>query len=543
MPRRYSKEKPRQNLKNQSSCSDPSPLLLSAHLKPEEVFQILRPYGFQNPIKADANLQAMAGFPQERQVLSRILGELLAAISQSADPDQALNEWERYLQAGINRGQLFQFLAQTPRLLNLLCTIFGNSPAMAQTLLRDPLLVYWLGENSTILHTPTLAHFTHTLDTTVNTFTTLELKLEALRRFTRREMLRIGIRDLFRQASVVETVTSLSDLASAVIQAAYKIVETDLRTRHGIPVHRDRYGKEKETGFVILGMGKLGGGELNYSSDVDLIYLHESSEGKTQTAKGQRSISNEMYFESLARTLTSVLTEATQEGIVFRVDLRLRPEGSSGPLTRSLDEAIRYYESRGRPWERLAFIKAWPIAGEKRLGQVFLRRLRLFVRGSKNTPPQAILETVRSLKLQIQSKMVRRGESDRHVKLGTGGIREIEFIVQALQLLHVARFPQVMKRNTLEALASLREVKALSKRIAEQLAQSYIFLRDVEHKLQMENELQTHVIPQDVTEVARCAIRLGYAKASTPQETASPFLDDYRRHASRVHHLYKQIIG
>ncbi len=522
---------------------DPTPLLLSAHLEPQEVFQILKPYGFEHPPKADANLQAMAGSPQERQRFSKILKDLLLAVGQSADPDQGLNDLERYLQSGLNRTQVFEFLAQAPRLLHHLCTIFGNSPAMAQTLIRDPLLIYWLSEESTIPRAPTPAHLTHMLHDSLGNFKTSGSKLDALRRFMRREMLRIGIRDLLRYASVNETVTSLSNLASVVIQSAYQLVESDLQKKYGIPFHRDNRGREKQTGFVVLGMGKLGGGELNYSSDVDLIYLYESSEGETRAKKGQRSVSNEKFFETLARDLTGVLADATQEGVVFRVDLRLRPEGSLGPLARPLDEAIRYYETRGRDWERLAFIKARPIAGEKRVGQKFLRQLRLFVHGARDDPGQGILQTIRSLKGQIQDKMIRRGENDRHVKLGIGGIREIEFIVQALQLLHVRRFPHVMKRNTLEALLCLTEVKALSKRIADQLAESYIFLRDVEHKLQMVNELQTHLIPQNTAEVAKCAIRLGYSKGPTNEETAVHFLNDYRRHASKVHRFYDQIIG
>ena len=522
--------------------SDPKHLLLSAQLNPDRVAQILKPYGFQHPSRADANLQSMAGGPQERQVLAGILGDLLDAVAHSADPDQNLNEWERYVQSGINRIQLFQFLAQAPRVLHLLCTIFGNSPAMGQTLNRDPLLLYWLSEKSTLERVPTRKEYASSLNESLNNFKTSDLKFEALRRFTRRQMLRIGIRDLLRQASVIDTVTSLSDLASVLIQAAYEIVDSDLRKLHGRPVHRDRRGKEKETGFVVLGMGKLGGAELNYSSDVDLIYLYESSEGHTRVTKGQERLSNERFFESLAQNLTRALAEGTQEGTVFRVDLRLRPEGSLGPLTHSLEEALRYYDTRGRDWERLAFIKAWPIAGDKRVGQTFLRRLRRFVYGNQDDSPQRALEAVRSLKAQIQAKMVRRGENERHVKLGKGGIREIEFIVQALQLRHVGPCPQVMARNTLQALSCLKDIKALSKQHAEALASSYLFLRDVEHKLQMENDLQTHLIPQEISEVARCAIRLGYIKGHTPQDTAAPFLDDYRRHASQVHQIFQQII-
>ena len=472
-----------------------------------------------------------------------IVADLLSAVGETADPDQALNQWDQYVQSGINRGQIFQYMAQDPRMLHLLCTIFGNSPAMAHTLIRDPLLVYWLAEESVLGRAPRYRHLDTRLRASLSAVKTVEHKLEALRRFNRREMLRIGVRDLLRLASVTETVAALSNLACAVIQSSYELVESDLRGKHGPPVHRDRRGQEKETGFVVLGMGKLGGSELNYSSDVDLVYLYESCEGKTKPAKGQTMISNEAYFESMARELTHALSVGTQEGSVFRVDLRLRPEGSVGSLTRSLDHAYRYYDSRGRDWERFAFIKAWPIAGAKRVGHTFLRRIRPFILGTPAASKHRVFDTVRSLKEQIQKNLVRRGENERHVKLGIGGIREIEFVVQALQLLHIHRYPQVMERNTLLALSRLVEVRALSKKIATQLVQSYVFLRDVEHKLQMVDDLQTHLIPPNITEVAKCAIRLGYPRGRNSEDTARAFLQDYRRHASEVHRIYQQTIG
>ena len=521
---------------------DPQPLLLASGLSADEVNRLLRPYRFQDPVKADANLQSMAGDPQERQDLAVLLKDLLAGVGDTADPDHALNQWDHYVQSGIHRGQLFQYLAQAPRMLHLLCTIFGNSPAMAHTLTRDPLLVYWLAEKSVLDRSPTRRLLEQQLRESLGTYKTVELKLEALRRFNRREMLRIGIRDLLRLATVSETVVALSELACVMIQGAYDLIDRALRKKHGPPIHRDRMGKEKETGFVVLGMGKLGGGELNYSSDVDLVYLYESSHGETKATKGQIKVSNEAYFEAVARELTNVLSLATQEGTVFRVDLRLRPEGTVGSLTHSLDEAIRYYHSRGRDWERFAFIKACPIAGTKRLGQTFLKRIRPFIVGRGESSNHQVLETVRSLKAQIREKLVRRGEDDRHVKLGTGGIREIEFVVQALQLLYVNKYPQVMERNTLTALTRLVKVRALSKEMAQQLTQSYSFLRDIEHKLQMVDELQTHLIPQDLTEVAKCAVRLGYAKQPTVEETATIFLRDYRRHAAAVHRIFKQVL-
>ena len=531
--------------RKRSAPPDPTPLLLSSGLTPEEVAGLLQPYRFQDPAKADANLQAIAGKPQERQDFAMILGDVLSAVMDTADPDHALNQWDLYVQSGIHRGQLFQYLAQTPRMVQVLCTIFGNSPAMTQTLIRDPLLVYWLAEESMLARAPSRRDIEQRARDALSTFTTLELKLEALRRFNRREMLRIGVRDLLQLASVPETVAHLSDLAGVVIQVAYELVDGNLRQKHGPPVHRDRQGRTKETGFVVLGMGKLGGRELNYSSDVDLIYLYESSHGETQAGKGQTKISNEVYFERVARDLTQVLSVSTQEGSVNRVDLRLRPEGSVGPLSHSLENALRYYDSRGRDWERFALIKACPIAGETKVGHTFLRRVRRFIVG---TPAESrhrgrVVDAVKSLKAQIHTKLTRRGEDDRHVKLGTGGIREIEFMIQTLQLLHVHQNPKVMERNTLSALTRLVEVKALSKRVATQLTKSYLFLRNLEHKLQMVDELQTHLIPPDIHEVAKCAIRLGYQKERASKDTARVFQNDFRHHTSEVHRIYKQIIG
>lgn len=510
---------------------DPTPVLLAPGLSHDELARYLAPYGFRNIKQADANLQAMADEPASRQALAEILGELLSAVAQTADPDQALNDWERYLAAGIHRAQLFHYLAHAPRMLHLLCTVFGNSPAMAQTFIRDPFLVYWLGEERVLEARPSASALTRELSHTLANFRTKALKLEALRRFKRREMLRIGIRDLLQLADLQETVAALSDLASITVQAAYDIVRHDLQERYGIPYHRHR-GSRSETRFVVLGMGKLGGWELNYSSDIDLIYLYESSDGITEHPHGQRGISNEVFFESLAKELTQALTEATPEGALYRVDLRLRPEGTVGSLAQALDAVVQYYRQRGRPWEKMALLKAAPIAGSRELGQRFLRRIRPLLRGAM-TSDEAILETVRALKAQIDTKLNRRHERDRHVKLGEGGIREIEFIVQALQLKHAARYPRLLVQNTLEALEKLERYRLVPSAVARQLRHDYIFLRQIEHKLQMVNELQTHVLPVTQEELRKCAIRLGYTKSDSA-DPAQRFIGDYRACTQRV---------
>ena len=538
----HSQAKQKILLKN-SPGGDPTPLLLSSTLESQEVARLLKPYSIENPVQADANLQAMAGNPEERRALAEILKDMLEAVRDTADPDQALNAWEQYVASGIQRGSLFQFLAQAPRMLHLMCTIFGNSPAMGDTLIRDPMLIYWLAEERVESRSPTCKEMDQKLRESLDTFKTYELKCDAIRRFKRREMLRIGVRDLLGVADVKQTVSSLSDLAMVLIQMVYEIVDEDLRTQHGSPAHRTRNGRWVESSFVVMGMGKLGGGELNYSSDVDLVYLYDSDKGETRASKKQMCVPNEEYFEKLAREMTQVLIAATDEGSVFRVDLRLRPEGDVGSLAKSLDDAVHYYRTRGRDWERMAFIKSYPIAGTKQLGRSFLRRIRSFIWGKKDDPPEQVHRTVQSLKAKIQTKLVQRGEETRHVKLGIGGIREIEFLVQTLQLLHVHQFPQVMERNTLKALAGLMNLNLLSRESVAQLDRSYRFLRDLEHKLQMVNDLQTHVLPRNLDEIAKCAVRMGYRKGGTPAETSQEFLDDYGCLTSAVHRIYLQHIG
>ena len=523
------------------SRPDPTPLLLAQNLPREEVSRLLTAHGLHDIEKADANLQSMAGDPRSRQLLARILPDMLHAISQTADPDQALNEWERYLEAGNARAQVFSFLTNTPHLLRLLCVLFGNSPAMAETIIRDPMVIYWMEDQRILKTRPTKKGLQVILHEALSVVTSSDRKLEILRRFHRREMLRIGARDLFRVAKVQETFFSLSQLAEIVIHAAYHLVKSDLEIQHGAPYHINSTGKSHQTRFAILGMGKLGGGELNYSSDVDLVYIYESSHGHTQAKTGQSSISNEAYFQTLARKLTQELSQSTGEGSLFRVDLRLRPEGDIGPLAWSVSEAVTYYQTRGRPWERLAFLKARPIAGEVAIGRTFLRRIRPFVIGQEPNATLNIVEAVRSLRAQIHQKVHRKGENDRNVKLSPGGIRDIEFIVQTLQLLHVAVEPQLFEPNNLKGLKRLIEFRHISPEHGAQLKKCYLYLRDVEHKLQMVHELQTHTLPAQESELFKCAVRMGHAR-QTLKANPSLLLSEYGMVARQVQDLFHAIL-
>ena len=531
---------------------DPTPILLASGLEQTQIEAILQPYGLRRLRDADANLQSMAGDLHQRRQLADILPVLLEAIGRTANPDQALNHWERWLASGVSRSAVLEYLRSAPRMLDLVCAIFGNSDSLAFTLVRDPLLLYWLAEQNVLSTAPTKAGMERTVRQSLEAATATELRLDLLRRFRHREMLRIGVRDLVRLADVVETTASLSDLASVLIGAAYRIVDADLRARHGIPVHQNRQGRWVETGFTVIAMGKLGGHELNYSSDVDVLYVCESHEGGTRPAASGRTkakgptlrrLSNEEYFEILARELTKALTEQTQEGYVYRVDLRLRAEGSVGQLTRSLDDYAKYYRTRGQVWERLALLKAWPVAGSKEVGRSFVKMVRPFVLApiSKRLDVEqglAIVEEIRSVKERIDAKMAERGHEQRNVKLGVGGIREIEFFVQTIQVLAGRWLPGILGRGTLGSLVRLQKAGILSGKQQAGLTRAYRFLRDVEHKLQMVHDLQTHALPDQQKELERCAIRMGYDRADRPI-ALKQFQADLAAHKTVVHDIFR----
>ena len=531
-----------------SGGPDPTPVLLAPKRNGEQVRAILSAYGLRDFDLADRNLDAMAGDPLQRNRLAEILPMLLEAISRTADPDQALNHWER-LFGSVSRASLLDYLRTWPRMLDLLCAIFGNSDALAFTLIRDPMLVYWLAEEEVLSRAPTRKGLERALRESIGHLTAKETKLDALRRFRRREMLRIGVRDLLKLATVPETTASLSDLACVLIHTAYEIIDADLRQQYGVPMHQAKTKRWVETGFTVIGMGKLGGHELNYSSDVDLIYLYEAHGGETRALKGGRApappgvgISNEEYFEILARELTRVLSEPTREGHIFRVDLRLRAEGSIGQLARSLDEYQRYYAVRGQVWERLALLKAAPVAGSQAVGQAFLKMVRPFVLGVEgkldHDQALAIVQDVRAVKDMIDAKMTDRGHGQRNVKLGIGGIREIEFFVQTIQVLAGRKVPVLLDRSTLGSLDRLARKKLLSIKERDALTAAYLFLRDVEHKLQMVHDLQTHSLPAETDELERCAIRMGYG-AEDRTKAVESFQADHQRHTEMVHRTFQ----
>lgn len=502
-------------------------LLLAAELDREEVAELLSPFGLKNPLKADSNLQMMAADPSERQLLAKVIEALLIAVSRSADPDQAVTYMERFSSAVLNKMRLFSYLMDSPKSLEILGATLGGSPYMAEILIRDPHHFYWLTDGEVLDKVRSKRALERELVRALKAVGSEREQLDYLRSFKRREMLHIGVRDLLRICSVEQTLAALSLLAEVLISAAYWICASELRRNHGIP-------RNAFTGFTILAMGKLGGGELNFSSDVDLLYLYASEDEEAGTMSAPE------YFRRLCQKITFALSDFTGEGYVYRVDLRLRPEGSAGNIADSLDGFERYYKSRGGTWERLALLKAWPVAGSRALGRKFID----MARGVIYEPPldDRALEDIRTMKRRSDQQIAARDQRGRNVKLGTGGIREIELIAQSLQVCHGNGIPENSGRNTLETLGALLSHSLISAREFETLKRAYIFLRDLENKLQMANDAQTHSLPLDREELTVCARRLCYSDTDAAP-AADQLLQDFERHTGQVNAIFEAILG
>ena len=320
-----------------------------------------------------------------------------------------------------------------------------------------------------------------------------------LRKWRRREMVRIAWRDIAATATVTETLQSVSDLADATIRAAAAAAERQLLPVFGKPLRAN----PAQSPFIVLGMGKLGGRELNFSSDIDLIFLSTEA-GETS---GPRVIDNEEYFTRLGREIIRLLDTRNAEGFVFRVDMRLRPFGESGPLVVNLASLEDYLQQHGRDWERYAWIKARAIVGADAYRPAYEEFVRPFV--YRRYLDFGVFESLRNMKALIVREVARR-DLEHHLKLGKGGIREIEFIVQSMQLVRGGSDRRLQNTALLEVLPLLAGSKLVSGDDIAQLTEAYLVLRKAENALQMIRDQQTHTLPEDSLDRARLALIMGF---------------------------------
>ncbi len=494
---------------------------------PESAAAWLRPLGVENITRAHANLTSIAGQGLPLDLITNIFQQLLQNLGKTSDPEMALNNLDRYFAASRNPLSLASLCERDEDALPILLQIFSTSQYLSDLLVVDPEAfdVIRMTDGQPVARKVLVEELTGNIANLKDE----TLLLAVMRRYKRRETLRIAYGDIVRGQRIDVVTRQISFLADAICEAALQFARRKLEGERGVPRRPDG----EPARFVILAMGKLGGRELNYSSDIDLIYLYDK-DGNTD---GSRSTSNHEFFDRLARLVTKYLSEPTELGVPYRVDLRLRPNGRQGPMVQSLESALHYYDVQGRTWERQAFVKARPISGDLDLGREMLEHLEPWI--YRRYLSLADITGIKALKRRIEHHAEREGGELTNVKTGHGGIRDIEFAIQFLQLLNGGDLPELRTGNTLEAIVSLEQVGCLNMQERSILEESYSFLRKIEHRLQIMFDLQTHTLPSsdEVDEWQKLAIRMGYA--GTAKLTA---LEAFRHEFTRKTNINRQIL-
>ena len=455
-------------------------------------------FGCTDIDQAERTLQSILSFGLPDDLVGNLFQELTRLLPQSTDADRVLSNLERFAQASLSPQALLALFEREPDSLASLVQLFATSQYMADQLIKDPVAFDLLrltdGQpvSANLLADEILAE--------VNAVSEVRHVMRAIRGFRHRENLRIAYGDFIGQLPVEVVTEQLSSLADAILQAAVAAARRELASKREAPRRSDG----ELARFAVLAIGKLGGSELNYSSDIDLMFVCDEA----VEANSWRGMSIADYFERLAQWVIRFVSEATTSGVAYRVDMRMRPGGTQAPLVMTAPEAVRHYDSSGRTWERQAFVKARAVAGDLELGRELLAQLQPWI--YRRYLNRADITGIAALKRRIEKQAAATGIDRNNVKLGPGGIRDIEFVMQFLQLLNGGDLPALRQTNTLRAIESLEHEKCLTMTERVTLSTNYRFARRLEHYLQIMFDLKAHTLPSDRRELQRLALRIGY---------------------------------
>ncbi|MEI8379773.1 MAG: glutamine synthetase adenylyltransferase [Planctomycetota bacterium] len=406
------------------------------------------------------------------------LFKLMSLLSDSADPAAGMGDFERYVHRVTDRADLFKFLSENPRAIEMLVRLFTSSRYLTETLLRNPDSLRVLIQHRQLADLKSREEFLENAMNAASNAVGGIGPLNALRRFQRFEILRIGACDLFGLIDLRAATVQLSLLADSLVQACLVLSAKEL----GVDPN----------GLTVIGFGKLGGEELNYSSDIDLVFITDRQPSEVLP---------------LAQRLIKAMQDAMAEGFLYRVDVRLRPWGRSGELVTTIPSYLEYIQSNAEMWEKQALLKARVVGGKKSVGVEFLKRAEPLIFSGT---PHDVRAAVRQAKDRIEAELRRRGREWGEVKLGTGSIRDVEFVVQALQLVHGVASRHVRSPNTLDGLVRLTDAGVLHADEYRRLTDGYVFLRTIEHSLQLMHNQQEHTMPTDPRELSALAHRLDF---------------------------------
>ena len=487
-------------------------LVLTEGLDEARAEQICRRAGITNALRAQRNVTEIAGRGAARERFSELVVLAWNLLQTNIDPDLALNNWARYVAEIDNREEHFLTLLRHPRLLELMLQVFATSQFLANVLIRDPGLIEWALDSDRVNRERNQSEMQAELEPMLVGADTARRR-EVLRWFRRREILRIGTRDICLGVSLEAITREISALARASLNTAL---------RAAFDTHR--VNEKDQRRFTLLAFGKLGGNELNYSSDIDLLGVYQPD---TSGSRGE----DQNRYESVLKDLRADLAEHTEHGYAYRVDFRLRPFGSAGPLAATTDAVIRYYERDAAAWELQASLKLAWVSGSVSLAEDLMAQIAQ--RCASRTDSQEVRETIRRLRSEAKRIAAKRGHD---IKNGPGGIRDIEFVVQGLQLTVLAGKAVLHQPNTLAALRALGEKGYLTRAEMEIMIEDYVFLRRVEHTLQLFDDQQIHTLPTD-----SAAGRIGSRLYGRPVE-ASVFLKDVETVERRTRERYERFL-
>jgi len=465
-----------------------------------------RAAGLADPAGARRTFLALAELGLPFDLLGAVADRLATLLPQAADADRVLAAVERFFAALRSPLSTAALCERDPRALETLVKIFAASPHLAEIVISDP--ESWeqvrLGQG----RPESRATLAAALRADVEAVSDPADVMRALRRFKRRETLRIAYGDVVGGQPLETVVAQISHVADAIVGEAVRSAVARIEAQRGVP----RGPGGSRATLAAIALGKLGGAELNYSSDIDLVFVY-SAEGR---AEGPKPCSNQEFFERTVQEAVRLLAEPTELGAAYRVDLRLRPHGGVGPAVLALEPTLNHYDQFGRTWERQAWVKARVVGGDEALGARLLAELEPWV--WRRWLSGADISGIKALKRRIERRAAREGADERNLKTGRGGLRDVEFTIQFLQLLSGGDTPQVRTGTTLEALRRLAAAGALTDQERGILERGYVLLRTVEHRLQILCDRQTHDLPADPEEFARLAARCGYGRAADAAE-------------------------
>ena len=422
----------------------------------------------------------------------------------------------RILQNRFDKVAFLNDCIKFPHYIEILISISINSNYLTDILVRDPEFFYWISNPSNLNSGLDEENFSVSLNDLTSSFKSFRAKINALRGIKRKELLRIGIKDILNISELAETTGQLSILAKVISAQLFKICYKEVLVKYGL--------EDINRSYCIVALGKLGGNELNYSSDIDLIIFYDEDSPINHTKE---------YYEILTEVIYLFIesaTSITSSGYIYRVDLRLRPDGRTSHLCRSLSGYLNYYESRGEDWERQMLIKADFVGGDRYLFEKFINYLQPFIYPSSFSISPT--EQIKKLKLNIEKEL----KADEDIKLQSGGIRDIEFAIQALQLLNGGKNRSIRTSNTLTAMDELQKNNLLNLKETADLRASYILYRKIEHYLQLMNDSQTHVIPSDGEILKKLSAYLNF-------DTITKFKNEVNKRRKIVRNIYNSILG